>query len=194
MPLLTDLLATNTSNITSNTAAVASAGGMALLTTATLSNTTTNSYTLTSGYHSYLVVIDSFIPTANANLNLKIKSSSNNPPFRYAGTYVEDNSSTIYSHRSTNNGNGIQLTPYTIASTSTNADFTGWSGAFHIFGAHNTSMTYVNYKGFYKHDGNSGMSVDGAGRANTAQVTDIVDISFNVNTLSGSVAVYGIKE
>lgn len=194
MPLLTDLLATNTSNISANTTAVASAGGMTLLSSATLSNTTTNSYTLTSGYHSYLVVINNLIPTGNANLYAKIKSSSNNPPYRYAGSYMEDNSSTSYVHRSTNNGNGIQLNPYTIASTSTNSDFTGWSGTLHIFGAHNSSMTYVNYKGFYKHDGNSGMTVMGAGRANTAQVTDVVDISFNVNTLSGSIAVYGIKE
>ena len=194
MALLTDLLSANTTDIASNATAAASAGGMTLLSSASPSNVTTTSLTLPSGYYSFLLIFDRFIPTDNANFHTLIKGASS-PNWMYAGRSTHHQGSNLYTSNSTGTGSGMTLNVGgTIASSNTDSNYTGWSGSMQIYGAKESGYTYTTYQGAFVNDAGRFFRVSGAGRSNTSQVDTTVDVKFNTNTLSGNIKLYGIKQ
>lgn len=187
MALLTNLIAANAT-------AAASAGGMTLLASASPSNVTTTSLTLPSGYYSYLLIYDRFIPTGNANFHTLIRGASS-PGWRYSGRASWHGNTSMYSSNSADNNSGMTLNVGgTIASSNTDSGFTGWSGTMQIYGAKESGYTYATYQGAFVNDDWRFFAVSGAGRSNTSQVDTTVDVNFNTDTLSGSVKLYGIKQ
>jgi len=178
--------------VSANTTAVASAGGLSLLTTANPSNVTTTTLTLPTGYFSFLIIIDKLVPTSDANTFVKPQGASS-VTWRYVNNITDKNGTNIGTGSATS-GDGIRLNYGTQASSTSDSNYTGWSGTVQLYGAKDSGMCYATWQGSFIRDNGRTIAVAGSGRANTAEVFTSATVGFNTNTLSGSIKLYGIKE
>ena len=181
-----------TSNGSAASWADAGGGATELLATASPSNVTTTTLTLPTGYFSFLIIIDKLVPTSDANTFVKPQGASS-VTWRYVNNITDKNGTNIGTGSATS-GDGIRLNYGTQASSTSDSNYTGWSGTVQLYGAKDSGMCYATWQGSFIRDNGRTIAVAGSGRANTAEVFTSATVGFNTNTLSGSIKLYGIKE
>lgn len=189
MALLTDLLATNTSNIAANTTAAANAGGIVKIASATANNSATLSFSLpTSGYSYFKIAFDNFInATANERIRVKVYGASGaGGTTNTMGYHVQ---TTGYNTELVYNTTGIMVVPE--ASTSTDR---GASGEMTIFGSMNSNIQPRGTFSMFMNYSNLISSYTGSWRGPYSEVQDSIEISSTyLNMASGTATLYGIK-
>lgn len=189
MPLLTDLLATNTSDIASNTAAVATAGGVEKIASATANASASLTFSLpTSGYSYFRISFDNFI-NSNSNERIRVKvygASGAGGTTNTMGYHVETSGT---NHELVYNTTGVMVIPEAATNTSKGA-----SGEMTIFGSMNsniqprgTFLMFMDYSNYIS-------SYTGSWLGPYSEVQDSIEISSTFgNMYSGTATLYGVK-
>ena len=189
MPLLTDLLATNTFNISANTTAVASAGGIVKIASSTANNSATITFSLpTSGYTYFKIAFDDFVnATSNEKIRGKVYGASGAGGTTNTMGYHVQTSGT--NHELVYNTTGILVVPE--ASTFTDR---GASGEMTIFGSMNSSIQPRGTFSMFMNYSNNISSYTGSWRGPYSEVQDSIEISSSFgNIYSGTATLYGVK-